>query len=99
MENLENSDSPQLDKINYLFELTRNFLIQSEAISEQISQLKNSKLRQHLTSMLQTCQADLLILNDFLYEASTCEDSDIDSLIDCAADDHRLTNDTTYFEN
>lgn len=64
----------ETEKLNNLYELTRNYLINSEAIERSISEIKNSKLSQHLTETLKTVQADLLILNETVYNAMSCED-------------------------
>lgn len=76
------------EQLNNLYEQTRNYLLQSEAIEQSINEIKHKRLKEHLIEMIHTCQADLLILNDFIFEASTCEDeTDLDYLISCAAKD------------
>ena len=71
----------ETDKLNNLYEQTRTYLLLSEKIENGIKELRNKRLKEHLTGMMHTYQADLLILNDFLFEASTCDDSEIESLI------------------
>ncbi len=87
------------EQLNNIYEQTRNYLLQSEEIEQSISEIKHSKLRQHLTETLKTVQADLLILNETVYNAMMCEDeSDLDYFLSSEQDDS-LTNDTPYFEN
>lgn len=87
----------ETEKLNSLYELTRTYLIHSEAIEQGINELKNKRLKEHLIEMLHTCQADILIINDFLFEASTCEDeTDLNYLINCAAEDDSFSDETTF---
>lgn len=87
------------EQLNNLYEQTRNYLLQSEATERSISEIKHSKLKQHLTETLKTVQADLLILNETVYNAMMCEsESELEEFLSEGQDD-RLTDQTTYFEN
>jgi len=78
----------ETEKLNNLYEVTRNYLMRSDAIEQRINELKNKRLKGKLIEMLRTLQADALVISSFILDCSLCEDnSDIDSLIDCAADD------------
>jgi len=82
--------------IQELYESTRCLLLSTENIGNSVKEIKNARLKNHLTEMLNTCIADLAIINGLLFEISTCEnDSDIDFLINCA-DDDSLTDETTF---
>lgn len=71
-----------------IYESVRCLLLSTESIGNSINELKNDRLKNYLNKILQCLQSEGLILTDLLFEISTCiDDSDIDSLIDCAADD------------
>jgi len=90
----------ETEKLNSLYENTRQHLQQTETLEQEINELKNKRLKEKLIVMLRTLQADALVISSFILDCSLCEDdSDIDSLIDCADDDDSFTDQTTFFEN
>ncbi len=71
------------DHANTIYESTRSLLLSTEPISKKIDEISHSKLRDRLQEIFRTCQADLLILNDFLIEIINCEtEEEIEFLIE-----------------
>ena len=72
-----------LSNLLQLYESNRILLLKTEPITKAIEQIKNPQLKEKLIELSQTVQCDLLILTDFLYEATQCEtESDIDLLLE-----------------
>lgn len=70
------------EELNPIYEQSRSLLLQSEPISGQIEKVTHPQLKDKLTEVVHTCQADLLILNDVLINAMDCEtDSDLESIL------------------
>lgn len=70
------------EKLNPIYEQSRSLLLQSEPLSGQIEKIPHPQLKEKLTEIALTCQADLLILNDVLISAMECEtDSDIELIL------------------
>ncbi|MCK9210447.1 MAG: hypothetical protein M0P61_06395 [Ignavibacteriaceae bacterium] len=85
-----NSD-PLIDKLVNLFETTRALLNSYQSIQEAIDNIEHQRLKDYLTEIYQTSLADLLILNDFLFETTTCiDENEVEFLIDCSTDDDNL---------
>jgi len=73
------------NEFNELYEKVRLFLINTEPIEKSISILKNKKVKAKLDEMLKTCQADMLILAELVFELSTCfDEADIDFVLSIA---------------
>ena len=71
------------EELNPIYEKTRSLLLQSEPISRQIENIPHPQLKEKLIEVAQTCQADLLILNDILISAMDCEtESDLELILD-----------------
>ena len=86
--------------LNGLYESTRCLLLSTENIGNSINELKNVRLKNYLTKVLQCLQSEGLILNDLLFEISSClDDADIVFLLDCADDSDSLTDETTFQVN
>lgn len=72
-----------LVNLNNVFESTRDVLVRTELIHKEIKNISHAKLKEKLTEVTRTCQADLLILSDILIGAMECEtDSDIMNYLD-----------------
>lgn len=75
------------EKLIQIYESVRSILMNSESISEQITLLTHSQLKERLTELTRTAQSDLLILTDFVIEAMNCEtESDLDFLLELHSD-------------
>ena len=75
-----------MEKLN-LYEEVRNILLQTERIQNQIAELKHKRLYEVLSEMLKTCQADLMVFLDTVYELEQCEsDSEINELMESYSD-------------
>jgi len=61
------------ERANIIYENTRTLLINTEPIAKEISRITHPQLREELQQIFRTCQADILILNDFLIEIINCE--------------------------
>ncbi len=59
-----------------VYERLRGMLITSELLEKEIQKIKDPKLKEKLVEMFRTVEADLLIVYDFLIEASNCESED-----------------------
>ena len=75
------------EKLIQIYEGVRSILLNSESISEQISKLTHTQLKERLIELNRTAQSDLLILTDFLIELMNCEtESDLDFLLELTSD-------------
>ncbi len=73
------------NEFNKLYEKVRFTLLSTEAIDVSISEIRNKKLKARLDEMLKTCQADMLILAELVFELSTCfDETDIDFVLSIA---------------
>jgi len=83
-----------------LYESTRCLLLSTENIGNIINELKNVKLKNHLSEYLNTAVADLMILSDLIFEISSClDEDDIAYLLNCADNSDSLTDETTFQVN
>ncbi len=75
------------EKLIQIYESVRSVMLNSENITEQITTLTHSQLKERLTELTRTAQSDLLILTDFLIEAMNSEtESDLDFLLELTSD-------------
>ncbi len=66
-----------------LYKDARSILMQTERIKDSIQEIKHKQLQESLLDMLKTCQADLMILLDTVYQVEQCEtDSDLNEFLE-----------------
>jgi len=56
-----------------LYSDCRGLLLSADSISKKIKVIDHQLIKEKLTLLIQTCQADLLIITDFIYELELCE--------------------------
>lgn len=70
------------EELDSIYEKSRSLLLQSEPIARQIEGITHPHLKEKLKDVIQSCQTDLLILNDVLIGAMECEtESDIELIL------------------
>lgn len=68
--------------IQLVYEDSRQLLISTGRIEENIAEIQNLKVKYRLSEMIKTVQADLMILIEFLYEINNVDfDSDLEMLL------------------
>jgi hypothetical protein len=70
------------EQLNLLYEDMRQLLINSNRIDEIISHLGNEKIRQAISEMIKTTQADLLLMLELLGDLSNSFECDWDEIIE-----------------
>ncbi len=61
------------DQTNAIYEKCRKMLFDIELVTKEIKKISNPRLRNRISEIFNTCQADLLILNYFLIDIMNCE--------------------------
>lgn len=70
------------EQLNLIYEDIRQLLINSNRVDEIICLLENEKVKQAISEMLKTAQADLLLMLELLGDLSNSFDCDWDEIID-----------------
>jgi hypothetical protein len=79
--------------IQLVYEDSRQLLLSTTRIEENISEIKNLKVKYRLSEMIKTVQADLMISIEFIYEVMQCDsETEIESLIDSYNPQNEIVN-------
>lgn len=62
--------------IDNLYETTKRLMTNIADMEADLKKIRNQKLRHHLEEMQKCCIVEVMLMSDFLFEVSTCENQD-----------------------
>jgi hypothetical protein len=81
------------DLLSIVYEDCRQLILSTGRIEENISEIKNLKLKNKMLDMIKTVQADLMISIEFIYEVMQCDtETDLESLFDSYNQQNEVVN-------